>query len=86
MSSLLIFVPNNWLIFSGSNFILFIFCGVGYLSIFPSIASPAPNSSTSCTALFTALSAFSGDNPFSNLDELSVLNPTFFAVFLTAPP
>ena len=62
------------------------FCLVGYTSIFPSSTSPAFNFSTNSTALLIALNAFSGDNPFSNLAELSVLNPTFLAVFLTAPP
>ena len=37
-------------------------------------------------ALFIALKAFSEDNPFSNLEELSVLSPTFLAVFLMLPP
>ena len=49
-------------------------------------ARPAPNNSTNSTALLAALKAFSADNPFSKRDELSVLNPTFLAVFLTLPP
>ena len=52
----------------------------------PSTAFPASINSTSSIALFIALKAFSEDKPFSNLEEASVLNPTFFAVFLTLPP
>ena len=59
------FVPNNVFILSTSNFILFIFCFVGYTSIFPSTTSPAPKSSTNSTALFIALNVFSDDSPFS---------------------
>ena len=58
-------VPNKLFILSTSNFILFIFCFVGYTSILPSTSSPAPNNFTNSTALFTALNVFSDDNPFS---------------------
>ena len=86
ISSLGMSVPNNLFTFSGSNFTVFTSCLFGYISTIVLLALPAPISSASSTALLIALIAFSGDNPFSYLPELSVLKPNFLAVSLTLPP
>ena len=69
-------VPSIRLIFSASNgtrtgsfFLL-------YTSIAPPTTSPAPSSSTSWQARFSASIALFGSSPFSNLPEASVRSPT----------
>ena len=52
----------------------------------PSIISPQPSSSTKAHALSKAKAAKFGSMSFSNLDELSVLNPKFLELTLMLVP
>ncbi len=52
----------------------------------PPTISPAPNSSIKLHALFIAISTRFGSMSFSNLEDASVLNPSFLEVSLIEVP
>ena len=72
-------VPKSLLILAASKGMRLQVLFSGYRSMMPPTTSPAPSSSISWQALFTASSAVLGSSPFSYFPDASVRSPTFLA-------